>query len=352
MRLGHFVSFGIGGADRASFRLIQAQQEMGLSPIVFASEASVPAATRITADQDPNGRVLSIQASYAEIGVPIRFVETYGGMAEADLDILHTHRSGEDNFLLPRLGEKGVAKAVVETNFHGVLKTPADVRVFPSQTLVKFRKIMNQDNYFVIPNPVMHRNSNSSLREEWGISRGKVLGRISRSDRSTYSPKLLLAYKFLKLKHPDLRLVWCGASSWARRDAKRLGLQDIVWVETESSERVVSSWFNSFDIYCHVPKLGETFGNTVAEAMMHAKPVVSLKGRPNFPQAQKEVLDDSDQFSTSLIDFVSKTSRMLSSDGYRTSKSEQNLRRAEANYTPGEVAERYLNVYRWALRNS
>lgn len=350
--MGHFVSLGIGGADRASFWLIQAQQEMGLSPIVYASEASVPSASGITADQDPNGRVLSIQNSYAELGIPIRFVETYESIAQAKLDILHTHRSGEDSWLLPRLGERGVAKSVVETNFHGVLKTPADVRVFPSHSLMTFRMLRRQANYFVVPNPVMPRNSNSTLRDEWGISDGRVIGRISRSDRSTYSPKLLLAYKFLKLRHPDLRLVWCGASSWSRRDAVRLGLDDVVWVETESSASIVSSWLNSFDVYCHVPKLGETFGNTVAEAMMHGKPVVSLRGRANFPQAQKEVLDDSDQFSTSLFDFVSKTSQMLTSDVYRESKSQRNLRRAQSNYLPRTVAERYLQVYRWALSNT
>lgn len=350
MRIGHFVSFGIGGADRAAYRLIRAQKTLGLSPMVFASSASKPSLERVTADQDPLGKVLSIEAEYAQLGIRVETVENVEAIKRAELDILHTHRSGEDNFLLANLGQPGSARAIVETNFHGYLKTPADVRVFPSQSLLSFRRIRHRPNFFVIPNPVMPKLTTYDCRAKWGLGDKTVIGRISRSDKSTYSPKLLLVYKFLKSRHPGLRLVWCGSSSWARADAARLGLKDIVWVETDSNPEVVSSWYNSFDVYCHVPKLGETFGNTVAEAMMHAKPVLSLKGRPTFPQAQKEVLDDRRQFATSLAEFTLKLSRLINQSELGQTIGHRNLERAKGKFSEEKVAQDYLQVYDYALK--
>jgi len=40
--------------------------------------------------------------------------------------------------------------------------------------------------------------------------------------------------------------------------------------------------------------LGETFGNTVAEAMMHGKPVITHLGDSSWPQAQCEVIGRED----------------------------------------------------------
>lgn len=349
MRIGHFVSFGIGGADRAAYRLIKAQKTLGLTPMVFASKASRPSIDRVTADQDPLGKVLSIEDEYAQIGIRVEVVEDIKEISIANLDILHTHRSGEDNFLLKNLGQPGSARAVVETNFHGYLKTPADVRVFPSHSLTSFRRIRSQPNFFVIPNPVMPKLTNRDCREKWGLKEAIVIGRVARSDRSTYSPKLLLTYKYLKRRIPRLRLVWCGVSSWARADAARLGLEDIVWVETESNPEVVSSWYNSFDVYCHAPKLGETFGNTVAEAMMHSKAVVSLTGRLNFPQAQKEVLRDKKQVASSLPEFILKLSRVIKEPELRKSIGLSNFERAMEKFSEESVAREYLRVYEYAL---
>lgn len=349
MRIGHFVSFGIGGADRAAFRLIEAQKLAGLSPLVLASESSRPSAQRITRDQDPQGLVLSIEDDYRRLGVPVHIVEDNRQIKDFQLDILHTHRSGEDHFLLPGLGEAGSARVVVETNFHGHLKTPADVRVFPSETLLRFRRIEHQKNFHVIPNPVMPQLTAKNLRGAWGLGDEIAIGRLSRSDRSTYSPKLLLAYKVLKSAGKKVRLVWAGASSMAKRDAALLGLNDIIWLPTSADATQVSMWLNSFDIYCHVPRLGETFGNTVAEAMMHAKPVLSLKGSMFYPQAQFEVLSDNAQTATSFISFVRKLSRFVSDAQLRRDLSARNLCRAEEEFSAGSVERRYSAVYEGAL---
>jgi glycosyltransferase involved in cell wall biosynthesis len=49
-------------------------------------------------------------------------------------------------------------------------------------------------------------------------------------------------------------------------------------------------------LYCHGNSLGETFGNTIAEAMIHGKPVVSHLGAKMWPQAQCEVIGNDNYF--------------------------------------------------------
>lgn len=349
MRIGHFVSFGIGGADQAAFRLVEAQHLAGLSPIVLGSEASRPAKARITSDQDPEGQVLSIEAAYDRIGVPVRIVKSNAEIKSLKLDILNTHRSGEDNFLLPNLGEPGSARVVIETNFHGYLKTPADVRVFPSKELLRFRGIKPNPSFHVIPNPVMQKLSSGDLRDEWGVGGSVVLGRLSRSDRSAYSPKLLAAYKLLKLRGHDVRLVWAGSSSMAQRDARKLRIDDIIWVPTSSDANEVSSWHNTFDIYCHVPRLGETFGNTVAEAMMHGKPIVSWRGPRTYPQAQMEVIGDERQTADGFLSFIRRVRGFIEDPASRSSAGSRNQLRAEAEFSADSVASKYLAVYERSL---
>lgn len=349
MRIGHFVSFGIGGADQAAYRLIEAQLAMGLSPIVISSVASRPSPERSTRDQDPTGQILSIEENYQRLGAVMMTVKSSSEIASLGLDILHTHRSGEDTFLLEDLGAADSAKVVVETNFHGYLRTPADVRVFPSHTLMRFRKIPANPSFHVIPNPVMTQLTKTDLRTTWGVHGSVTLGRLSRSDKSAYSPKLLVAYRLLKSMGLPVRLVWGGASSMARKDAKTLGLDDIVWLPTTSDPVEVSKWFNSFDVYCHVPRLGETFGNTVAEAMMHGKPVVSWSGPCWYPQAQREILSDKSQNVETILGFVKRAKVLIDQPSERARLGNRNREIARQNFSPGSVAEKYLKVYEAAL---
>jgi glycosyltransferase involved in cell wall biosynthesis len=146
-----------------------------------------------------------------------------------------------------------------------------------------------------------------------------------------------------------LHLVWVGASTSARTDARRLGITNITWVDPLASPVEVSKWYNTFDIYCHVNKLGETFGNTVAEAMMHGKPVVSLAGKRSYPQAQFELLADTQQFAANYRSFRRKLSALASDEGFREILGETNRIRALAEFSPDSVARRYINLYQRTL---
>ena len=345
MRIGHFVSFGIGGADRAAFNLLNGLSDLGYAPQVFFSDSSFP---KRTDDQDEALPMLSIQDLFAE-KFEMHRIESISEFQQFDLDILNTHRSGDDEWLLPGLDQIQRKFKIVETNFHGIRNTPADMRIYPSQALVKKMRIGVDRKNLVIFNPILPPISSENLREELSIGPGTVvLGRVGRSDKSIYSPKLLRAFSKLEQSF-DVHLIWVGASAKSRADAEKLGVKNVTWVEPIKSPQVVSSYFNTFDIYCHSNKLGETFGNTVAEAMFHGKPVVSLRGKRSYPQAQFELLDDSHQAASTQMEFRKLLAQLISDPMLRESIGQRNARRAQTQFEPQTVAAKYINAYRKVL---
>jgi glycosyltransferase involved in cell wall biosynthesis len=347
MKVGHFVSLGIGGADRAAYNLAMGLKSLGTPPLIFYSSNSLPSRTP---DQDPNLPLLDILPFYKEdfethlIG-EVRDLNAFG------LDILHTHRSGEDEWLLPGLEGLERTFKIVETNFHGKLKTPADFRIYPSKALMRWNRIKASNNNAVIPNAILPPLSTSSFRSQLNIEEGTViLGRLARADDSVFSPSLLKAYKALK-RNLDVALVWVGASEQAKGAATKIGLEDIFWVDPVKDPMEVSTWMNTFDIFCHFNKLGETFGNTVAEAMMHKLPVVSLGGSLLYPQAQREVLGKEALFYRTLQGATRELRTLVRSSPEREVFGASNLNRALREFSPKHVSEAVGEVYRLVTRN-
>jgi glycosyltransferase involved in cell wall biosynthesis len=295
--------------------------------------------------------LLNILSLY-EKDFEVHQIDQVKDLNEFGLDILHTHRSGEDHWLLPDLRKLDRRFKIVETNFHGKLETPADFRIFPSLALMKWKRIRKTENKAVLPNAILPPLSTDSFRAELGIGpKTVVLGRLARADNSVFSPSLLKAYRQLRKELP-VKLIWVGASEQAKQWALKLGLHDVHWVDPVKDPELVSKWMNTFDVFCHFNKLGETFGNTVAEAMMHGLPVVSLAGSIFYPQAQKEVLGIHRKInflrSTAIADIRSlEGERMLS-----VIQGEENRRRANTSFTAEAVARQVKDCYnRVSLRS-
>lgn len=343
--MGHFVSLGIGGADRAAYNLALGLKSLGSAPTIFYSENSIPSRTH---DQDPHQPLLNILSLYQE-NFETQRIDKVEDFNSHGLDILHTHRSGEDHWLLPGLDRVPRSYRIVETNFHGQLKTPADFRIFPTHELMRWHRIKLSENSAVIPNAILPPLSDVSFRPDLGIGEDTViLGRLARADDSVFSPSLLKAYKTLR-KERSVCLVWVGSSEQAKDAALRLGLSDVHWVDPVRDPVEVSTWMNTFDIFCHFNKLGETFGNTVAEAMMHQKPVVSLAGSFLYPQAQREVLGDERVLHRRLSGAVSELRLLISNVEHRKSVGFSNKTRAMQNFFPGRVASDTSLIYNRAI---
>lgn len=286
MRIGMMVSFGIGGADKSSYYLARGLKDLGHDVVIFYTEMSFP---KVSVQWDANYEMLSRFESYNDF--ESHLISDVNDFNNFNIDILNSHRSGEDLWLIPGF-EQGIYNfPIVETNFHGVLQTKADFRVFPSQTLVNFKRLTIPHS--VIFNPIMPKLCNENLRQELGIPEDAfVFGKISRASNEIFTPITYLAYK--KNENPNAYFIQMGINKATEEIAAKLNLKNFIAIDQTLDEIRISKFYNTFDLYCHGNKLGETFGNTVAEAMMHGKPVITHIGDPSWPQAQCEVIDKED----------------------------------------------------------
>jgi glycosyltransferase involved in cell wall biosynthesis len=339
----HFLSFGIGGADRAALELVRALMLKGLDLKIAYNKMSFPIRT---SDQDKDQPLLNIFEEACQIA-PTFEINSVQDFERHNVDVLHTHRSGEDKWLLP--GLEGLKRnfKIVETNFHGGNKTPADFRIYPSLALKEVSKIDKNQKHRVIPN-IVNSRSGSSLRMELGISNNvTVFGRVGRSDKSIYSSKLLREYS--KIQNDTTHLIWVGKSNLALSDAKRYGVENVTWLDPVNDPQILANIYQTFDVYLHVNALGETFGNTVAEAVIRGIPIASLKGQRGYPQAQRELLSQ-DQFCYSSRQFRNLVRRYSDDLTYRQEISEMNLRFGQEFLTSSVISDQIIEIYREIMK--
>ena len=337
-KVGHFVSFGIGGADRAALELVKQLAKKLPDIKICYGEMSFPMRTP---DQDQSQNLLSVYEEFESLGELYK-IDSAAELNNLNLDILHTHRSGEDEWLIPGLDDINRNFKIVETNFHGFAKTPADFRIFPSKSLLKFRKISPSNTNSVISN-IVNGIIGKSLREKLGIPGDSVVfGRVGRSDRSIYSNVLLESYA--KIENIKTTLIWVGASTKAKKDAKALGVRNIVWIDPVNDPHELADYYATFDVYCHANPLGETFGNTVAEAVLRGIPVASLRGSRRYPQAQQELISD-EQFCTSVRRFTKLLKGYRDDHYFRNETSAINKEYAKSNLNPESIANEILDIY-------
>ena len=337
-KIGHFVSFGIGGADRATIELIKELSKQVPDIQICYNDMSFPMRTE---DQDSAQPLLNIQNEYEGLGTLRRISET-SDLADLKLDILHTHRSGEDEWLLPGLGDIERKFKIVETNFHGFRNTPADYRIYPSRELTKFRGIKPSGNHSVIAN-IVNSIPGRSLKQDLGIPQERlVYGRVGRSDKSIYSSVLLRQYS--RVESDRTALIWVGASAQAMKDAEVFGVRNVTWIDPVEDPNDMADLYATFDVYCHANPLGETFGNTVAEAVLRGIPVASLKGSHKYPQAQKELLNKP-QFCSTARGYRSLLRKYRDDPEFRENESKINSAFASENLDPRRIADEVINVY-------
>jgi len=337
--IGQFLSFGIGGADKAAYCLTKGLVESGIKVIVFYNESSFPKRS----PQVDSEVLLSRYNQCCELGVPMVKITNLIDLNNYNLDILNTHRSGDDTWFVPGFENTLFNFKVVETNFHGHSQTKADIRIFPSHEMIKNKRVNGL--YKVIPNPIMNKLTGDNLRDELDLQGKFVFGRIARPSRDIYSTTCLEAFKLIE--NNDVHFLYVAPHQIAIDDAANFKIKNITFIDQTIDEVYISKLYNTFDVLCHSTPLGETFGNTIAEAMIHGKPIISHWGN-NWPQAQREVIgeekieyicqDAPDQYSNLMV-------KLLSNKHEYNDYSSYVKRRADKLYDYREVAKRYIEVY-------
>lgn len=343
LKIGQFVSFGVGGADKCALNLIKGLLTIDeIEVIVFYNKYSHPRDDEQHSNPTRFNDYKSLPIKMFEINDVVE-LNNYG------LDLLNTHRSGNDNWFLPNFENTDFNFKVLETNFHGYNQTKSDYRVYPSKALLTKLQPCNIP-YSVIPNPINTPVTDLNLKKELGILDKFVYGRIARPDANIYSDINLKAYQ--KVQNEDTCFLYVAPNHKAISDAKQLGLTNIIFLDPTSDEEMVSKIYNTFDVLCHSNFLGETFGNTIAEAMIYGKPIITHIGTPSWTQAHIELVGDmTELFITE--DMVNKYAELMlrfkNDKMFYVNTAEYLKNRADNLYNYINVAKEYLKLYKQIL---
>ena len=198
-------------------------------------------------------------------------------------DIFHIHRSGRPNEfpIVPRL--KRYVDKCVETNvFGGYDPTDIiDLTLYVSGYFFRNAQIPRRKKG-VLYNPVRPPSHSENLRNALGISLSTfVMGRIGRPDDHIFDPISLYAHKVIEEGTPYdiLHLVQSPPPTMIQK-ASELGLKKIKFLtDPIVADHQITQFLNTIDVFAHAGKRGETFGSSIAEAMIHGKPIISHRSR-------------------------------------------------------------------------
>lgn len=342
MKIGLLVSFGVGGIDKGSLNLVK-----GLLNIDSTIEISVFYNKYSHPRQDEIFRNPSRFNEYKNL--PIKLIEfnSVEDLLNADIDILNTFRSGEldDGWFIPNFDAFKFNFKVVEINFQGGVKTNPDYRVYLTNTIYN---VNNTIPYSIIPNPVITKLTEDNLRKELNIPESAfVCGRIARPDRNIYANINLQAYS--RIQTDNTYFLYVAPYQQAIYDAENLKLKNIIFLNPTSDEVFVSKIYNTMDVLCHSNSLGETFGNTIAEAMINGKPVISHVGSNTWPQAQKELLGSYSNelyITEDIVNNYAKTLLKLKENkDFYSSCATYLKNRADSLFNLNLVAKQYIHIY-------
>lgn len=342
MRVGQFVSFGMGGASKVIESLVRGLAGIeSVELLLFYNDQSIPG---WSPGLDRSAPIYSRFDNYVHDFELVK-IDDISLLNNYGLDVLNVHRPGNSTWELPGFDTTVFSFKIVETNLHGFTKTQADYRVFPSHMMIEGKNITVPHE--IIPDPIRRPVTTDNMREELGIVDKFVYGRFGRPSSMIYSTINLEAYKMIE---DDSTVFLYGAPpTCARTDSQNLGIKNIIFLNPTVDEMQVSRMYNTFDVYCHSNSVGETFGCTVAEAMIHGKPVVSHVGSPKWPQAQIEVLGNMQHMCVRdnfVGNYAALMKRLKEDRSFYETVSTYVRNRATTLYDFEVVAQKYVEVYK------
>lgn len=189
--------------------------------------------------------------------------------------------------------------------------------------------------------------SKENLRKKLGIPENAIVaGFHQRVDNNTFSSIPLEA--FSKIQQPNWHFVIKGGGDSYKKQAKKLKLKNVHFVEHTGDAKAISEFLNMLDIFAHGRKDGETFGVVFAEAMMHGKPCISHWSP--IANAQPETMGPAGMFAKDADDYAEKLKELFSDEKLRKKLSEKARPHAEEYYSLKSCVESLANVYREIMK--
>jgi glycosyltransferase involved in cell wall biosynthesis len=233
-------------------------------------------------------------------------------MAEllAGAEVVHVHRPGAIDPLVPAAVRRAGVPHLVETNVFGQIDASADeaqfdCHLFPSQMCaLRYQQSVGlpagafAERHRVSYNPIdvsrlralapPAREAKAAL----GLDPDRpVVGRIGRADDRKWSPIVIDMLPALARLVPDVQVLLVGVTDAKRRllHRRRAGGRTTIF-EPTTDERRLASFYAACDVVVSASSIGESFGVSIAEAMTLGRAVVTTS-TPSVDNAQVEVID-------------------------------------------------------------
>ncbi|MGV8163184.1 MAG: glycosyltransferase [Candidatus Nanoarchaeia archaeon] len=176
---------------------------------------------------------------------------------------------------------------------------PDVLNLFISKTLYLKTNNKNQSNSYVVYNPIdikywtrkYKKNDNSPL----------TIGRIARAEPNKWDYLILKTLIELdRQKNYKYKFIFVGLPKlydFAIKFKLSKRMRQNISIQTEIKDtNKIADFYNSIDIYWQASAVGETFGNTIAEAFCFKKPVITdskdFLTNKNVDNSQIELVDD------------------------------------------------------------
>lgn len=273
-------------------------------------------------------------------------------------DILHVYRSGYHEF--PSPGHHIKVPHFVETNVFGFYDNNPriDRSLFMSKWLMHntAKQLgVKPDRFDFVNNPVEMPCTAATLpiSDRWHADGAIVVGRCGRPDNGIYNAVNVDAVRLLRMQGYDIRFLVVAPPSNMIDDLARHDIPFYV-IEPTTSQLVLSTFYNSVDIYTHARADGETFGVNIAEAMIHGKPVITHIATPSIPgmgvfQSQTELVDhDRTGFVVNNTpgEYADALKTLIDNELMRHNMGEIGRRKAEAEYEVSVCMHKLEGIYR------
>lgn len=281
-------------------------------------------------------------------------------LSDIDPDIVHIHRSGYAEW--PGMRSLAPRAKWVETNIFGYNDASSerqiDLNLYVSDFVKQAALKAGNKEGPVLYNPVelphldMTPENRLHCREKllrrFGMPDDAViLGRVGRSDNFD-------AISLKALKHIDsdkaFYLVVNPCDNW-KQWAKNLRLNNVHFIDPIVDDAELSSFYMGLDIYAHARYDGESFGVSIAEAMMHGVPVLShYSGAYN---GQAEIIE-SGGFCVPVGDdegYARVLGQLVENPDVRRHFGLEGRRRAMRDFEASCIASKLAKMYEYVLNN-
>jgi len=169
-----------------------------------------------------------------------------------------------------------------------------------------------------------------------------VAGFHQRNDENIFSPLPLQA--FAKIQQSNFHfIIW--ASPLYRKQANKLKIKNMHFLEKPSTEANISQFLNSLDIFAHGRRDGETFGTVLAEAMIHGLPCLSHSSLVGNNNAQPETMGPSGLFAHNLDEYTEMLDDLFKNEALRKKLSAKAKIHAEQYYSVSACVQKVSLTY-------